>query len=118
MRLKGFQWFLSVPATVLYCLATLSLHENSGSPNGIPALAALFCSIFLHSSIALWVLADASRRHRPLPYDFGSFLYFGWPVIVPVYLFSTRGWRGLAPLAWFLLLYGTAAVIGFLPFLI
>ena len=41
-----------------------------------------------------WVEAD-SRQTRYWPcYDFGTFVFFGWPVVLPYYLFRTRGLRG------------------------
>ena len=33
--------------------------------------------------------------------DFDSFLYFAWPVMVPVYLFQTRGLRAFLTLLCF-----------------
>jgi len=32
-------------------------------------------------------------------YDFGSFVFFLWPVIAPIYLFQTRGLRGFGTIA-------------------
>jgi hypothetical protein len=99
---------------MFYCLTALVLHKTLNSPPALPAFGALLASAFLPSSIALWVLADARRRH-PVPYDFGSVLYFTWPFLVPIYLFSTRSWRAFAPLGCFLLLYFAAALTGVIP---
>ena len=66
--------------------------------------------MLIYSSIALWVITDARLRDRPLPYDFGMFVFLALPVVVPVYLFSTRGWRGFATIGWFLLLYIAAGI--------
>ena len=57
----------------------------------------------------------AQQRRRQLPYDFGSFVFFAWWALVPIYLFSTRGWRGIIPLGWFVLLYLAAALFGNIP---
>lgn len=105
MRLPAIRWFLSLPAAMFYCLTASALHAMLDSPLGFPALVALLAEILLPSSIALWVLADARRRHRALPYDFGSFIFLAWPVLVPIYLFHTRSWRAFAPLGFFVLLY-------------
>ena len=63
--------------------------------------------------------ADAHKRGRKLPYDFDSVVYFAWPVIVPVYIFQTRGVRGFLTLLGFggvCLLYVLAAfVVTLLP---
>ncbi|MCX6899987.1 MAG: hypothetical protein NT105_14980 [Verrucomicrobia bacterium] len=48
-----------------------------------------------------WVYADASLRQRSLCYDYDTFLFFAWPVLVPYYLFQTRGVRGFLPLLYF-----------------
>ena len=68
--------------------------------------------------MALWVLADARQHQRSLPYDFGSFVFFAWPLVVPIYLFSTRGWRAFATLGFFLLLYLAAALFAGIPFVL
>src|SRR5688572_16239471 len=51
--------------------------------------------------IALWVVADARKRGRQLCYDYDSFAYFAWPILVPFYLFQTRGWRAFLTLLCF-----------------
>lgn len=112
------RWFLSHPATLFYCLASSSLHEAIGSPSGAPALAASLASLLVLSSLGLWVLADARQRQRRLPYDFGSFVFFAWPVVVPIYLFSTRGWRAFGTLGWFLLLNLAAWLASSIPFVL
>ena len=100
---------------MFYCLTASELHDTLDSPSGKARLAALLADYFLSSSMALWVLADARQRRRALPYDFGSFAFFAWPVLVPIYLYSTRGWRALAPLGCFILLYIAAAVTSTIP---
>jgi len=58
------------------------------------------------SSMALYNVAfalilvyavDADRRARRLaaPYEYNAFIFFFWPIALPVYLFQTRRWRGL-----------------------
>ena len=103
---------------MFYCLATSAMHETLDSQGGLPALLALLAAAFLPSSIALWVLADARQRHRAVPYDFGTFVFIAWPLLVPIYLFSTRGWRAFATLGFFLLLYLAAAFFGSIPYFI
>ena len=46
--------------------------------------------------LALWVRADKQVRGYNAPFEFEAFVFFGWPVVVPYYLYRTRGWRGLA----------------------
>jgi len=116
MKLPVLSWLLSLPAAIFYCFAALAMHVALNSPNGVPAYAALLSQFLLHSSIALWVLADARQRGRPLPYDTGTFFFFAWPALAPIYLFSTRGWRAIAALGWFVLLYLAAALFGGIPY--
>ena len=45
--------------------------------------------------MAYWVIVDA-RAHRYRPsFDFGAFLFFAWPLVLPYYLSRARGARGL-----------------------
>ena len=118
MRLPVVRWLFSTPAGLFYCLATAGLHKSLGSPPGLAAFAAILAAYLLPSSIALWLLADAQRRRRQLPYDFGSFVFFAWWVLVPLYLFYTRGWRGIIPLGLFVLLYLAAALFSSIPSLL
>ncbi|OHE82106.1 MAG: hypothetical protein A2107_14235 [Verrucomicrobia bacterium GWF2_62_7] len=48
-----------------------------------------------------WVYADASLRQRSLCYDYDTFVFVAWPVLVPCYLFQTRGLRGFLTLLYF-----------------
>ena len=81
-------------------------------------LAELAASVVLPLVISLWVMADARKRRRKLCYDYDTFAYFGWPVVVPVYLFQTRGARAFLTLLCFvgiwLIAVLAAAVIFFI----
>ncbi len=116
MTLSVFRWFVSQPAAMFYALVGYDLYLGLGSPGGVPALAALIISLLFPCSVALWLLADARRRQRSLPYDLGMLVFLSWPVSVPLYLFATRGWRAFAPLAGFLLLYLAASFCRVIPF--
>jgi hypothetical protein len=99
------RWLGSFPAGMFYCLVIAMVHKGLGSPPGRPALAANLASWFLSSCVALWVVADARKQRRELPYDFGTWVFFAWPFMAPIYLFYTRGWRGFATIGGFFLLY-------------
>jgi hypothetical protein len=97
-------------------MSASALYGSLGSPLGAPASAAALASMILFPSImASWVLADARRRRQKLPYDFGSFVFFAWPVVVPIYLFATRGWRAFGTLGLYFLIYLAAAFTGVIP---
>lgn len=97
---------------MFYCLSAVALYEGLGSPSRASPLATAFAQYLLAASIALWVLSDARRRGCSPAYDFDSLVFFTWPVLAPIYLFSTRGWRGVIPIGGFTLLYLSAAILG------
>lgn len=118
MRLPAARWFVSLPASMFYCMAASAMLDTLVSPRGVHASLDVLAQLFLPGSIALWVLEDARRRGQSLHYDAGSFVFFAWPVLVPIYLFSTRGWRAFAAIGWFLLLYVAAVLFGSVPYFI
>jgi hypothetical protein len=115
MKRSIVRHLFSTPAAMLYTLAAYGLHQNLGSPRGASAVAAALASYVFLNSVALWILADAQRRQRALPYDYGSFVFFGWLVVVPVYLWWTRRWRAVIPLFLFAVLCVLAAILSSLP---
>lgn len=91
------------PTLLLWFCAVAIGVASAISPEaaGMPKRAELISSVALSLVITLWVMADARKRGRQLCYDFGSFVFFAWPVVVPVYLFQTRGARALITLLCF-----------------
>jgi hypothetical protein len=81
-------------------------------PDGMSTRAEMAASVALSLVIASWVSADARKRGRRLCYDYDSFVYFAWPVVGPVYLFRTRGWRGLLTLLCFAGIWLVAVMVG------
>ena len=61
--------------------------------------------------IAWWVELDRRRRGYGAPFEFSAFVFFAWPVLVPYYLYKTRGRRGV-------LWAGAVLVFFFAPYLI
>lgn len=52
-------------------------------------------SLLMASLAAMWVVFDARHRGKPLVNIVQLMVMALWPIAVPVYLFSTRGVRGL-----------------------
>ena len=52
-------------------------------------------------AIASWAVDDAEKNGQGLCYDYDTFVYFAWPVILPVYLFRTRGLKAFVTLLGF-----------------
>ena len=64
-------------------------------------------------ALASWVIADARQQRRPLCYDYGTFIYFAWPILIPHYLFKTRGVRALLTLIYFAFIALTGGAISY-----
>jgi hypothetical protein len=66
----------------------------------------LFVSLFWSLLVSWWVLTDRKGRKLDLPYEFDTFVFFGWIAVVPYYLYKTRGNLGwlLAAAFWMLAL--------------
>ena len=78
----------------IFCTtAAYQLYRFLSQPNGMPAVSALAAYYLLPAIIASWIVADAVERPHWRLYDFGSFVFFLWPVIAPIYLLHTRGLR-------------------------
>lgn len=97
-------------AAIFCCLAGMGLHAYIDDPPAGIVIVELLFSYFLASIIALWVVSDAKRDQLPLPYDFDSFVFFGWIIVAPLYLIKTRRWRALFPILWFIALYVAATL--------
>ena len=85
-------WLSAIACGVAYSVAR----------EGEASMAAHVASGYaLPFAIAWWVTADARKRGRELCYDYDSFVFFAWPLIMPVYLFQTRGMRAFLTLLCF-----------------
>ncbi|HEX5637888.1 MAG TPA: hypothetical protein VFY78_12415 [Gammaproteobacteria bacterium] len=62
-------------------------------------------NISLAFVFAWWALEDAKNRNYYRPYEFGAFIIFGWPIVLPAYLVATRGWKGLLLFPGFIVCY-------------
>ena len=80
-----------LPTLMLWVYALALGLASAATPNGtLPWAADYLSRASLALIIAHWVNADAQKRNWPLCYDYGSFVYFAWPIVVPIYLFRTR----------------------------
>ena len=105
---------------MLWLFAAASGVASALDPDGagVPKRAELVSSVTFQLLVASWVMADARKRGRQLCYDYDSFVYLVWPVVVPVYLFQTRGVRAFLTLLWFASLWLFAALIAAMLFLV
>ena len=103
LSMNGWQEKLVAEILLWICLAASAaawasyLAVGSQEPVGSD-LAQRFAFPIILSS---WVAADARARGRTLCYDFDTFVLFAWPIVLPCYLFRTRGPRALLSLLCF-----------------
>lgn len=79
--------------TAIYAtgLSILGSHGYAARPEA----AALLRGFEFQVLLAIWVRMDRRHRTLSLPFEFDAFVFFGWPVVVPYYLYRTRGGRGV-----------------------
>ena len=90
--LQGMAWPTLLLWLYAFALSLVSIWHPEGA---LPPGADLASRAAFFLILSFWVTADARKRHHPLCYDYDSFVFFLWPVVVPVYLLRTRGWRAL-----------------------
>ncbi len=108
------------PTLMLWLFAVAFGIASAIGPDGagMPKRAELASSVAFPLVVASWVMADARKRGRRPCYDFDSFVYFAWPIVVPVYLFQTRGARALLTLLCFAGIWLVAALFAGMVFLV
>jgi hypothetical protein len=89
--------------TVAACTVGVIYGLAGVRPSPLPALFLAFAPLI---SVILWVQNDARLHRLATIHDLGFFAYLLWPVLVPWYVFKTRGAR-----AWSLALLLLAAVV-------
>lgn len=99
---KWLKQMLAPTLMLWLCVIAFGIASAIGPGGaGMSKRAELVFSVAFPFIVASWVLADSRKRSRPLCYDYDSFAYFAWPVVVPIYLFQTRGVRALLTLLCF-----------------
>ena len=109
-----FKWLkgMVAPTLLLWLFAIAFGVASSLAPGGqMPVRANLASRVAFPIIISFWVVVDARKRRKQLCYDFDSFVFFASPIIVPVYLFQTRGVRAFLTLLCFAAIW----LIGMLP---
>ena len=92
---------------------------SSVAPGGeIPHRADLVSRFAFALILAFWVSADARKRCRKLCYDYDSFVFFAYVIVVPIYLFQTRGLRAFLTLFCFVGVWVVAMLFVFVLSLI
>jgi membrane-bound acyltransferase YfiQ involved in biofilm formation len=58
-------------------------------PSPVPEIFLLVAPLV---SVVFWTQNDARLRRTAFIQDWGFFIYLLWPILVPGYVFKTRGW--------------------------
>ena len=66
--------------------------------------------------VAVWVNKEPRKTNFNAPFEFGAFVYFAWPFILPYYLVKTRGHEGVLVFIGFLSLYLMPFVSGLIAY--
>lgn len=106
---------LTTPTALLYIFLTFTqvvtgIYVASGFEP--PALFTAIVFLGFIWIMGWWLRTDSGKREFRWVYDMGLFLYVAWPIVLPYYLFKTRGARGLLVILGFVGAYIAAAVIG------
>jgi len=57
--------------------------------------AELLWSFGFRLILGAWVYFDRRARSFSVPFEFDAFVFWAWPLVVPYYLYRSRGRRGL-----------------------
>jgi hypothetical protein len=119
MHLPKWLQGMVLPTLMLWVYA-LAMGVASGmSPaESLSGRADLISRAGLGLILATWVSADAQKRNWPLCYDYGSFVFLAWMVVVPVYLFRTRGARAFLTLLCFVGISVSSTMIATVIFIV
>jgi|GEM_PF-942499 len=101
----------------LMLLAFMLLAEAGGTmfavvANEVPAGFELLKTLGYVYALGYWLEADGRRRDFRWPYCRGIFLNLVWPLLIPYYLFKTRGARAFLTLLIFGAMYGLSMSVG------
>jgi hypothetical protein len=79
-------------ATAILCSLGAAFY-SSAPVEPLPIVAfVLFVGPLL--AVISWLQKDARRTGVGAVHDLGFFLWLGWPVLIPWYVWKTRGWSG------------------------
>ena len=78
--------------TAAFCSAATALYALTGTE---PSVSVTLLILFGPSlSVILWMQKDAHATKTGAVHDLGFFLFLAWPVVLPWYVFKSRGRRG------------------------
>lgn len=96
----------------LICLVSLvtfmAFVEGYIAEKGISSEGFTGCTsiVFIWQMVS-WMKKDAIQRNFSLPFDMGLFIYLASYIVVPIYLYKTRGFKRALYISVFFLVYST-----------
>src|SRR5919112_4206686 len=106
--MRRFLSQLTAPTIVLYVFLFITQFTNGiYDASGVeppPAYHVLY-PLGLLWAVGWWLMRDSRKRGVKWVFDMGLFLYLAWPIIMPYYLFKTRGVKGFLTIFIFVAAY-------------
>lgn len=94
LRAWSFSKFLLLLITLTF-IYSVGLAVLASRGIGAPDESSLFWRFTLALFMVRWAAIDRRSRSFSVPIEFDAFVFFAWALVVPYYLFKTRGARGL-----------------------
>lgn len=101
---------LSTGLLVFACLTLPLVWHAAPDAKTAENRADIYWRFIIPLLIANWILVDARQRRQKTCYDYDAFQFWAWPLLSPIYLVRTRGWRALWPLLAVALLWVTVVL--------
>ena len=119
--MRNFRHKFTAPTVFLYAYVIVSqvvtgLYEAANLPPH-PALVLIFPLGFIWA-LACWFQRDIYSRGLRWAVDLGFFLYISWLILVPYYLFKTRGSRAALVILGFVRIYIGSLATGVILFVL
>jgi hypothetical protein len=82
------------PLVALAAIFALGLSICAAYGVGNPETTELLWIFEFRLLLTCWVHADSRARVFEVPFEFDAFVFWAWPIVVPYYLYRSRGGRG------------------------
>lgn len=73
-------------------------------------------AFFFALLVAMWCTKDPRRHEFEPPFEFAAFVYFFWPLVLPYYLYTTRGIEGIVTFIGFIGIYSAPFLLGLIAY--
>lgn len=83
-----------VGIVMLTLLFTLDTSILAAYGNAVPDHTEALWNFSFALLLAVWVRSDRGSRQYAVPFEYDAFVFFAWPLMVPYYLYRTRGKKG------------------------